>query len=114
MELENFCPQAINYAAVDYAAGNEVKSERLDPGESLKKYGKRGAILGWYEIQSAFFRALPPDTVQFNTRSVTHFWHFLYFTCFSTAFQLRNCIHLSSCMEICISKGNVLLQHEWM
>ncbi|CAL8461953.1 g1484 [Coccomyxa elongata] len=48
--------------------GNEVKSEKMDPGNSLKKYGKRGTILGWYEIQSAFYRALPPDDVVFNSR----------------------------------------------
>ncbi|EIE25083.1 FAD/NAD(P)-binding domain-containing protein [Coccomyxa subellipsoidea C-169] len=48
--------------------GNEVKSEKMDPSKSLSKYGKRGTILGWYEIQSAFYRALPPDTVVFDSR----------------------------------------------
>lgn len=40
----------------------------MDPSKSLSKYGKRGTILGWYEIQSAFYRALPPDTVVFDSR----------------------------------------------
>ena len=51
-----------------HCAGNEVKSEKMDPSKSLSKYGKRGTILGWYEIQSAFYRALPPDTVVFDSR----------------------------------------------
>lgn len=52
-------------------AGNEMKSETYDPNEMLKKWGKKVAILGWYEIQTAFYRALPPDTVVFNSRRVT-------------------------------------------
>lgn len=48
-----------------------MKSETYDPNEMLKKWGKKVAILGWYEIQTAFYRALPPDTVVFNSRRVT-------------------------------------------
>lgn len=66
-------------SGVLFLAGNEVKSEKMDPGNSLKKYGKRGTILGWYEIQSAFYRALPPDNVVFNSRSELSCPHTLLF-----------------------------------
>jgi hypothetical protein len=63
-------------------SGNEVKSVLTDHDKSLKKYGKQSTFLGWYEIQSAFYRALPPDTVVFNSRyaEACHHKHILSFS----------------------------------
>jgi hypothetical protein len=43
----------------------------------LRKWGKKVAVLGWYEIQMAFYRALPPDTVVFNSRYGALHYHFM-------------------------------------
>ena len=40
----------------------------MDMSDMHAKYGKKGTIMGWYEIQQAFYRALPADTVTFGSR----------------------------------------------
>jgi hypothetical protein len=45
-----------------------LRSSKIDFADNLKKYGKRGTMLGWYEVQLAFFRTLPPGTVSLDSR----------------------------------------------
>ena len=49
-------------------AGKELRSDNIDLEANHRRYGKRGCLLGWYEVQQAFNHALPPKTVTFGSR----------------------------------------------
>ena len=36
-------------------AGKELRSDNIDLEANFKKYGKRGCLLGWFEVQQAFY-----------------------------------------------------------
>ncbi len=62
------CPGTLTCCPSTCSAGNVLRSSKIDFADNLKKYGKRGTMLGWYEVQLAFFRTLPPGTVSLDSR----------------------------------------------
>jgi len=56
-----------NKALVPYT-GNFIKEDPNDNEKAKRKYGVSPTLMGWYEIQQAFYRLLPDDTVDFDSR----------------------------------------------
>ena len=55
-----------------FGAGNFIREDKVDPEKSKRKYGISSTLMGWYEIQQAFYRLLPADTVTFDSRCAPH------------------------------------------
>ena len=51
-------------------AGNFIREDKNDTEKAKRKYGISPTLMGWYEIQQAFYRLLPADTVTFDSRCV--------------------------------------------
>ncbi len=50
------------------SAGNFIREDKNDTEKAKRKYGISPTLMGWYEIQQAFYRLLPADTVTFDSR----------------------------------------------
>jgi hypothetical protein len=49
-------------------SGNFIREDKNDTEKARRKYGISSTLMGWYEIQQAFYRMLPAGTVTFDSR----------------------------------------------
>ena len=49
-------------------SGNFIREDKNDTEKARRKYGISPTLMGWYEIQQAFYRMLPAGTVTFDSR----------------------------------------------
>ena len=50
------------------SAGNFIREDKNDTAKAKRKYGISPTLMGWYEIQQAFYRLLPEGMVTFDSR----------------------------------------------
>ena len=50
------------------SAGNFIREDENDTEKAKRKYGISPTLMGWYEIQQAFYRLLPEGMVTFDSR----------------------------------------------
>lgn len=59
---------AARSASCAFFAGNFIREDKNDTEKAKRRYGISPTLMGWYEIQQAFYRLLPGGMVTFDSR----------------------------------------------